>query len=224
MCDGYSAIIVSEDIEDKFDITSDNYVGASSLSSSSAFYDSVNNAYVWCVGSTTWRFDLKRRKWYEAPMSTSTRLRGGFSAIDSYGVVHTYGFGDTGYIWDLNSGTTFDGDAIYQVIKTASIAPDDGNYVEESIVDEVILHQIAKSNTSNNVSLVWYGDGKSNSTVLSAAISPQNSGYRLTKKNIFQAHGPNIFHEYEMSISTNDEKRGFEPLFMALRYHTREDR
>jgi len=224
MCDGYSAIIISEDIDDKFDVTHDNYVGVSALSSSSAFYDSVNNAYVWCVGSTTWRFDLKRRKWYEAPMSASTRLSGGFPVLDTSRGVHTYGFGNTGYIWDLNSGTTLDGDDIVQVFKTAAIAPDDGNIIEESIIDEVILHQLAKSNTSNNVSLVWHGDGIESGTTLSSSISPQKSGYRITKSNLFQTHGPNVFHEYELSLTTNDEARGFEPLFMALRYHTREDR
>jgi hypothetical protein len=228
MFDGNTVGIVSDDISDKFDPLHANYVGASALASSAAFYDPVYNAFVWCIGgSTTWRYDLKRKKWHEVPMSSTTRLYGGFSVLDANGVSHTYGFGNTGYVWYLDNGNTFDGDAIAQSLHMADIAPE-GNYISaETFVRSFLLVQKAKANTANNLTITHFGDSKTSGNVI-GTYSPSASGKRLRigmgeeQQPCISRMGPHKFHSWKMELSTSDEPRGFEPLMASIKYEVNE--
>jgi hypothetical protein len=216
--DGNTASIVSDDIADKFDPLHSNYVGAAALAASTAGYDPVYDAYVWCIqGSTTWRYDLKRKKWYEVPQTASTRLYGVFNAIDSNGVACLYGYGNTGYVWKLDSGTTFDGDNIVCTFQTADIAFE-GNYISrETFVRGVKLVQVAKNTTANSVTLTHYGDTATAGNTIET-YSPAASGKRLLDRYTSKRFGPHIFHSIKGTLTTDDETTGFEPIFLSVMY------
>ncbi len=217
-CDGNSVNIVSDDIADLFDPRHTNYIGAAALAASTAGYDPVYDAFVWCIGgSTTWRYDLKRKKWHEVPMSSNTRLYGVFNALDSNGVACLYGYGNSGYVWKLDSGNTFDGDAIDQSIWMADIA-EERNYISvETFTRQFKLAQKAKLNTANSVTITHYGDTKTAGNVVET-YSPQASGRRLNDRVISKRMGPHVFHSWRMTLSTTDEPMGFEPLMVSVLY------
>lgn len=216
--DGNSVSIVSDDIADKFDPRHANYIGASALASSTAGYDPVYDAFVWCIqGSTTWRYDLKRKKWYEVPQSSNTRLYGVFNAVDTNGVLSLYGYGNTGYVWKLDSGNTLDGDDIVCTFQIADIALE-GNYIDrETFVRGVKFVQVAKNTTANSVTLTHFGDTATSGNPIDT-YSPAATGKRLLDRYTSKRFGPHIFHGIKGTLTTNDESIGFEPVFLSIKY------
>lgn len=141
--DGTSPQEISGDIKDLFDPMKVIYVGASTLATCTGFIDPQRNEYHWIIpGDTAYVFDITRKKWYEAPRTTATKLNGGFAVYDQYGVSYPYGYG-VNYIWRLDNGYTFDGEDIECSFKFGDMAINEGSIFERTTIKSTKL--IAKA-------------------------------------------------------------------------------
>jgi len=95
--------------------------------------DSVNGEYnllipsgAGQVSNNVWLvYDLINNKWFEKrpTAAASPYVQGALGIVDTHGNRHTYGFRDNGHMMRLENGTTWDGAAIAQVVKTSDQVP-----------------------------------------------------------------------------------------------------
>ena len=231
--DGNTITMISEDIKTFFDPDNANYINTSIVDQFYSFFDSKNQEYhfLFATGSSTvlnkeWSFDLRRKKWFEVSRGTGKALRSGWSVQDSYGNKYVYCGTTDGFIERLENGTAFDGNAIVHTLWTNdSPLPTSNNPATCNYVTTIrFLRLIAKTkNTSTNkVTMTHYGDGQATGTAVSSAISQASTRriYRF-KQSLGQ---DSVFHSLKLTVTTNNEQVGFEPLILAGLYEfTRED-
>jgi hypothetical protein len=219
MSAGDSPQEISNDIRDKFDPKHANYLTAAVLATCTGWIDQVYNEYHWVIpGSTDWVYDIKRRKWSEAPKAS--KIHCGVAVSDTSGIPYSYGFTATGFIERLEYGTTFDGTAIAHVLQFGDVAPT-GSITDRTELRSIRLVGKAKETTDQTIAVSHYGDSSTTASVPTiTAMSMSNSGKRLF--NVFRSLGivalNHIFHSLKFSVSTSDETIGFEPIFAVLGY------
>jgi hypothetical protein len=221
MSDGRAPIPIHGDIKEYFDRTDSRAIKLSKLGDSIGFIDPVKQEYHWLfasgTGATTLNkelvYDIARNKWFE--IERSSDLQCGALVHDTDGNAYNYGFLDTGYMERLENGTDSDGTAITHTVQTGDMAFE--GLAVETQVDAVRLITVAKTTTSNSVTLTHYSDGSSSGTA--HTMSPARSGYRLAQP-IFDDHLPaDPFHSFKLTMITDDETIGFEPLALVATYH-----
>jgi len=220
MSDGSSVVEISNDIRDKFDPKHDNYLTAATLATCTGWIDPVFNEYHLVVpGSTQWICYVPTRQWYEAPLVATKRLSCGCAVYDTNGIAYSYGSTSLGYMYRLDYGTTIDGLSIPFVIQIADIAPS-GNIMDRTEVCSVRLVGKAKT-TTDTVLVEHFGDSSTTASVPAIdGISMVNSGKRLFSVPRLFGTNPKVhdYHSIKLSISTDDETIGFEPIFMVIGY------
>ena len=216
MFSGASITEISGDISDLFDPSQATYLGAAAIASITSVYDPILNEYHMIVpGSYEYVLDLKRGKWFQ--IVRGTELYGGFAVSDTNGYKYVYGFGNAGFVFRLEYGTTFNGTAIAHVLRTGDMAFPEGSVLEYSGVNWFGLVMKAKTTTDQSVASVYYNDtGASSSN--SNSISQSRSGYRLINAQVHEKGKESTFHGFQFSVSTDDEAIGFEPLYMTVRF------
>jgi hypothetical protein len=220
MSDGSSVVEISNDIRDKFDPKHDNYLTAATLATCTGWIDPVFNEYHLVVpGTTQWICYIPTRQWYEAPLAATKRLSCGCAVYDANGIAYSYGSTSLGYMYRLDYGTTIDGEAIPHTIQTADIAPS-GNIMDRTEVCSIRLVGKAKT-TTDTVLVEHFGDSSTTASVPAIdGISMVNSGKRLFSVPRLFGTNPKVhdYHSIKLSISTDDETIGFEPIFMVIGY------
>jgi hypothetical protein len=224
MSDGTAPVLISGDIRDKFDPKHANYIGAAALATCTAWIDPVYHEYHWVIpDSTQWVYDLKRKRWYEAPLAASKRLLGGLPVYDTNGVAYSYGFTSSGYLYRTENGTTFDSAAIAHTLQTGDMAPT-GAIMDRTEVVSFRLVGKAKTVTAETVSLSHYGDSSTTASTPSPdGMSMANSGKRLFSVSRSFGRNPktHVYHSFKTTVSTSDETVGFEPIFFTIGYINR---
>jgi len=226
MFDSNSIINISNDIADRFDPQSSNYINTAISENFTAFYDAKRFTYhiqIATGASTTlneeWAYDLQRRKWYQVNRGAKY-LACGLEVEDTIGNKYTYGGTDDGYLERLEYGNTFDGVAIDYKFRL----PD--GLLARSLMYETEIRRIkltGKANTTaSKVTCRHYADGSTTATTVYTI--DQN----VTGKRIFQlgesVSFKAIFHSFEFEISTSDVAGGFYPLYVSGLYKViRED-
>ena len=78
----------------------------------------------------------------------------------------------------------------------------------------------SKSTTTNTVTVTHYGDSKTSGTIIDSAngFDPTNASANISDQRKSTDIGPHVFHSLEFSMTTNDETKGFEPLFVGGYY------
>jgi hypothetical protein len=214
--DGREFYPIHRDIEDVFTTMNKAYIDKSV-----GFLDETNQEWHWLIttGSSTthneeWVYDLKRDKWYQ--IDRTKYLQSGFKAEDTNGNFYTYGTLDTGYMERLENGTTFDGADMTFSLWTGDVPLRD-SILYETQIRAIHLLAKAKNITSNNISITHYGEGATSGTSLTA-ISPANANGRLSSEVKSENTGKHVFHSLKLSMITNDEDIGFEPLQLGVFY------
>ena len=69
---------------------------------------------------------------------------------------------------------------------------------------------MAKTSTINSISVTHYGDA--NTTGTSFTFSPAKTGYEIAEPTKDHSLGSNIFHSFKVTLSTNNETVGLEPI------------
>ena len=228
--DTNSFINISSDIENYFDPTKSECITSSMVAKSSSFYDESKYEYHWLFasgsGQTTLNtelvYDLRKKKWYKIDRGTGNYLQMGFSVKDTYGNAYTYGGTEAGYIERLEYGTTFDGTSITSTYKTGDIPF--GQWFQQSIIRRVKHLAIAKTTTTNTVTLSHFNDTETTATD-TLNISVNASGKRVAKVNrSVNWNESSVFHSFQCALITTDENVGYEPIGLSIGYRiTRED-
>jgi hypothetical protein len=214
--DGREFYPIHRDIEDVFARINKTY-----LDKSVGFLDETNQEWHWLIttgASTThneeWVFDLKRDRWYQ--IDRGTYLQSGFSVEDTVGNFYNYGTIDTGHLERLEDGTTFDGNDMAFSLWTGDVTMTESTMYESQIRNIHLLAK-AKNTTSNSIIVTHYGEGATTGTTL-APISPSNTNGRIISRVKSENTGEHVFHSLKLSMTTNDETIGFEPLSLGVFY------
>lgn len=225
--DGNTIVPISADIENYFDPLKSECINSSYVHLSQSFYDDTKYEYHWLFysGSTPtlkeWVYDLRQKKWYEINRGTGKAIIMGYQARDTSGNAYMFGGIDTGYIERLEYGQTFDGNSIVSEYKTGDIPFSGWN--AETQVRRIKHLSVAKTTTTNSLSLTHYGDCLSSSTD-TASLRVTSSGKRVAKDKISISWGNHVFHSFHCSMTTSNENIGYEPIGLAIGYKTiRED-
>jgi len=222
--DGKGFVPIHTDIEDCFDQRYSNSINLSEIRESEAFYDQTKDEYHWCFASGTSAtcdremvYDLKRKRWYEIDRGTGKYLQTGLRVRSIKGAVHNYGMIDSGYVVRLDNGTDFDGNDIVHVVETGDIALHEGSIWVVTKVRNFMFHCVAKTVTTNTVALTHYGDTSATGTAYT--LSPSHAGYRIASPKLSEKDmGDYVYHRFKLSMTTDNEAVGFEPLFLGIKY------
>jgi hypothetical protein len=91
-----------------------------------------------------------------------------------------------------------------------------GSAMYRSEIRNLKLMGVAKTTTSNSITLTDYVDGSTTGKVVTA-ISPKKSGYRIYKSNRSLAL-TGVTHGFKAEMTTSDETIPFEPLVLSGLY------
>lgn len=222
--DGKGFLPIHTDIEDCFDQRYSHAINLDKIRQSEGFYDQYKDEYHWCYASGTSEtlnremvYDLKRKRWYEVDRGTDRYLQTGLRVRSVDGAVYNYGMNYNGRVFRLENGTDFSGNDIVHEVQTGDIALHEGSVWVVTKVRNFMLHTAAKTTTTNSITLTHYGD--TNATGTDYTLSPARTGYRVASPKLSEKDmGDYVYHRFKMSMTTDDESVGFEPLFVALKY------
>jgi hypothetical protein len=234
MSDGRAPIPIYGDIKAYFDPLDSRCIKTSMIGDSVGFVDPKRQEYHLLIASGTSAtilntelvYDIARNKWFEIDRSGDTpaasrSLQCGLTVHDTYGNSHIYGFHeydsamiDLGYMFLLENGTSFDGNAIVRTVQFGDIAL--GGLAFETRLSALSLLAVAKS-TPSNVTFTHYSDTKSSG--VDKTMSQVNSGYRVTMPGFTDKFDADPFHGFKFTITTSAETVGFEPLAVVASFH-----
>jgi hypothetical protein len=158
-------------------------------------------------------YDIARNRWFE--INRTVDLQCGLAVHDTDGNSYAYGCLDTGYMYRLENGTTFDGADITCTAHHGDMPL--GGLASETVVEDVTLIAVAKTVTANNVTCTHYAD--TSSTGVAHTLSPAKSGYRIADDYFDDHLNGNPFHSFKYEMVTDDETVGFEPIAAVISFH-----
>lgn len=222
--DGKTFRSIGDDIDDLFDVNSTTYVNPAKKQDSYGFYDDIKDEWHWLFAANSstdinkeFVYDFKRGKWYEISRGSGKEIQCGFSVMATDGNKYNYAGIDTGYLERLENGTTMDGDDITFELTTGDVALAEGSQMYQTQIRHINLIAKAKTNTSNSINITHYGDTDTTGST-APAISPISTGKRIAKASKSVKLGNHVFHSLKMTMTTNDEVKGFEPLWLGVFY------
>jgi hypothetical protein len=220
--DGRHPIKVSWDIRDLWGPNSTTKINQSYIKSFSAFIDKNRMEYHLFVALTTgtattldaeYVLDMRKWQWFKVERGIKV-LQCGVSVADEYGNNHEYGFIDTGYMERLEYGNTFDGTSITSTLQIGDIPMIDKDFLTETSIQALILVMASKATTTVDVTLTHYIDTLSSGT--DYTIDPTDATHRLAFPVKIANSAPGLFHSFKMTITTNNEACGFEPIMLGV--------
>ena len=175
--------------------------------------DSVSES----MGPTEWVYSFKYKKWHQIDRGESKHLYGGIPVRDTNGNSYIYGFDNAGYMYRLENGTDFDGNDIVHTLKTGALALNENKISEETTLRMVKVMQVAKT-TANSMTATHYGDTDISGNVIGSFV-PVAAGKRLASRILnVGSKGPHVHHEFQLSLTTDDQTYGCEPIYIVAYY------
>jgi hypothetical protein len=223
MFDGNSIINISDDIEDFFQADSTNYINTALLERFYGEFDPVKKQYHWCFATGTSAYlnkemvyDLRKKGWFEIQRGAKA-LQCIIPVEDQYGNRYMYGGTKDGYVERLGVGTTFHGVSITYNFRIADLNRS-GTTFRRTQIDAVQLVGKTKSSSAQQVAMTHYADGSTTGTTLDA-VAQTGTGLRYYRKQQGTKRLPRAtFHDIDVSITTDDETVGFEPLLLSYKW------
>ncbi|MFH1147221.1 MAG: LamG domain-containing protein [Pseudomonadota bacterium] len=176
--EGRHPICVSHDIRDLWDQNATVHINQSYIKSHYGRVDQAKLEYHLFVAVTTgtvttlddeWVLDLRRWEWCHVDRGTGKKVQCAINVIDAYGVNHSYGFIDTGYMERLEYGNTFDGNAIISTFQTGDFPLIEGDFLTETRVRKFVQAMVAKVTTTADVKLTHFVDAQDEVLTLDVA-------------------------------------------------------
>ena len=247
MFDG-AVIAPIKGIENYFDPNSVDYINWTYISKSRAWVDpnykewnllipsgASTTADIWLV------YDLMRRKWYKKSTGAASAPQCGFQVMHpTTGERFTYGGLSTGFMIQMEDGTSWAGTGINQVVRCGDFWPS-GNIWDYTIIRKFKI--IAKKMTSaatvylnvnyyNNTemasgqSVIWLdddvvftdGDVAWAHAVTTSMALTLSIGLQRSVRKIVDLNYAGYAHAFEMEVTTSDVEGGFQPLLWGIRY------
>ena len=159
--------------------------------------------------------DLKKWKWFEIDRGTGKRLQCGVTVLDTPGNQYSYGFLDTGYMERLEDGTDFDGNDIICTLQTGDQLPVPQDLFSMTRIVRANLVTVAK-NADSDVTLTHLLNGSETGTSYTMSSKDLAHRYANDMEDIYSL--PGIFHSFKLSTTSDDETKGFEPIYLAVTY------
>ncbi|MCE5226680.1 MAG: LamG domain-containing protein [Porphyromonadaceae bacterium] len=224
MSDGRAPLPIYGDIEAYFDPNDARCIKASMVGDSEAWIDQTKQEYHLKIASGTSAtslntelvYDVKRNKWFLIDRGTGNNLQCGVSVTDTYGNNYTYGFLDTGYTERLEYGNDFDGVDITSNFKTGDFTLMD-SLAHETRLSDVKLIEVAKTTTTNSATFTHYANTSTSGTA--KTMLPTNSGKRVAFPYFDEKLNGDPFHSIDISMVTDNETIGFEPIAIVVGFH-----
>jgi hypothetical protein len=159
--------------------------------------------------------DLKKWRWFEIDRGTGKRLQCGVTVLDTPGNQYSYGFLDTGYMERLEDGTDFDGTDITCTLQTGDQLPVPQDLFSMTRIVRANLVTVTK-NADSDVTLTHLLDGSETGTSYTMSSKDLTHRYANDMEDVYSL--PGIFHSFKLSTTSDDETKGFEPIYLAVTY------
>jgi alpha-tubulin suppressor-like RCC1 family protein len=159
--------------------------------------------------------DLKKWKWFRIDRGTGKRLQCGVTVLDTPGNQYSYGFLDTGYMERLEDGTDFDGNDITCTLQVGDQLPVPQDLFAMTRTVRANLITMAK-NTDSDIILTHLIDGAETGTSYTMSAADASHRYANDVEDIYSP--PGIFHSFKLSTTSDNETKGFEPIYLAITY------
>jgi len=204
-----------------FDPADDDYLNLSYANRCVCYFNATEK--VWNLllptGSSTtldaWLcFDMMRPKkgWFEKVPSSYPQAA--FPVVDSNGGRHIYGALDSGYMVELDEGTSWAGTAIAQVIETGDFDPS-GDMFQTTNIDEVRV--VAKRMDEDQDMTVSHYTDTATSSVSLGVIALDEGSARLVRDTI-DINKTAWLHRMRFSASTATTDKGVQPIGWAFKW------
>lgn len=217
MFDQNAILDISIEIQNYWQNWRAEYINTAMIDKFQSFYDNIKSEYhlMIATGSSTVLdtelvFDLARKRWSNPNRGSTKRLSCGFPVSDTLGNKFTYVCDANGLMYQLENGMTFDGAPITSTVKTKPQVH--GSIAYQSTVRRIRPICSSRNITTNKLAITHYGDLSATGTTI-PAMSLADATHSITaadatKKSVVL--GPNVFHEYEISLTANNESIGLE--------------
>jgi hypothetical protein len=151
ICDGATVQLVSGDVKVYWDETDSRAIPSNRLDDSIGWCDKSRNSYKLLIssgsGQTTHNveleYNIKDNSWtkiYREKEDGANPLQAGFEVVDTTGRFYSYGATDEGYVYRTENGTTWNGTAIKQYVRTKDLLlSSDRPLMKDSVIDYVRL-------------------------------------------------------------------------------------
>lgn len=236
--DSQTINIISDDIADLFDQSATNAatnaINLTYIANSTGEFTVVDGEHYYhlCmpIGSTAttlnseFVYDLKRRKWFTIDRTTGKYFQAITGVKSAAGNAYAYGSIDTGYIERMWNGDDFDGEAIHSAYQIGDIAINRNNMMVNSKILKVVHPMVAKSITPNTIKGTHYADTDTDGYKYELEPYAVNKRVAIPTKGFSSKSSEGVFHSLKHEITTDEERIGFEPLYLGVKYRVLRER
>jgi len=221
-----TVLIPLSGIRKYFEPEDGDYINLSYVDRSVSYFNAIEKVWNLLIPTgtsttlNTWLcFDMTRpqKGWFEKVPSEYPQAA--FPVIDSSGARHIYGGVDSGYMMQLDYGTSWAGDPIEQVIETGDFGPS-GNMFEQTNISEV--RAIAKRMSEDqDLTVKHYANTATSATTL-GTIGLDTGSARLVRNNI-NTNKTAWLHRLRFEASTATTDRGVQLIGWGIRWRQTTD-
>ena len=219
--DGTGIINLHDEIANLFDQRDANAVDLDAVDTAVAWFDQREVEYHWCYASKgntapnkEFAFSFRKMAWFE--VDRDDKVQAACHAQDTNGNVFTFGADSSGFVYQLESGATWDGSAITHTLRTGDVIPNK-NPMMETQIRKVRHVCVGANSTTDNIAMTHYIDTASAGTEYT--LDPDRTGYRIAKPTVsFGATDSGVFHSFELELDTSAESYGYEPIMLGIEF------
>lgn len=235
-------------IENYFDPNNSDYINWAAIETARGWVDLTYKEYnlvIPIAGSTTpniWLvYDLKRRKWFRKDTASASLPISGWNMMSPMtGEQFVYGGLNNGGVVRLEYGTTWDGAAITQIVKSGDFWPSNNIWDYTCLRKYKLVAKKLSSLDEFDVALYYYADtgidsGQSvnffdgimvfddsimtwaSAVTMTFALNASVANQRIVEKIINLNH-KGWCHAFALEVNTIDTPQGFQPIAWGLRY------
>jgi hypothetical protein len=222
--DGRVPACISYAIRKYFDATDPACISQAMLGESIGWVDNENGRYHLRIASgssetilnTELVFDFRKMEWSQVERQAGNIITYAIEVEDNYGNLYQYGFLSTGYMVRMDNGQTFDGTAIEVKLRLGDLALEGNDPYWETTLESIEVLMVAKDTTVNKLQVKHYLDTADTPEILSSLpCGSVDKRLTLVHRNVNKS---GTYHGIEMSLITDDEDEGLEPLGINLHY------
>lgn len=216
MSDGATILPIGEEIKCYWDQNDARYIPVMMQSRSFGWYDTKLKSYKLLIASgssatylnTELEYSLINKEWtkvYRENAAGANPLQSGWQVFDSNGVGYTYGGGKDGYVYRLEYGNNWNGEAnITSYLRTKDLFLDSQLPMFRKTTVKYLRTLYEKKNVGN-ITLTHYGDGTATTSGVSGQVGPavitnaSTTNYNTQSTNL----GPYLYHSFMFSATTD---------------------
>jgi len=203
-------------IKSYFDPANDSYVGAANIENAFAWFDQTYKEYNLRVGDYWFVYDLARKRWYEKDTGAAELPTCAFPVNATNGVQYVYAGDDSGQMYRLEDGYSWNTTDIDHVIETGDFWP------TKSLWDRTVISKFKYigdlDDSAENITVTHYADGASSGTTVDTIA--RNTGTYRFFRDTGSENLKGWSHRFRFVSASSDQAgstdRRFRPLGWAI--------